>query len=118
MRSAKRPTGTGDDHGRIGYRGRPARKSQIQIDVVVMSPGATDRPRRVLSLGEAKWDRTMGVGHLNRLARARDILVQQGFDAAGAVLACYSGSDFDPRLREEATRRADVLLVDPARLYS
>jgi hypothetical protein len=34
------------------------------------------------------------------------------------VLACYSGSDFDPRLREEATRRADVLLVDLARLYS
>jgi uncharacterized protein len=92
-------------------------RSQMQIDVVVMSPAETNRPRRVLSLGEVKWDRTMGPGHLDRLARAREILVGQGVDAAAAVLACYSGGDFDPRLREEAARRADVLLVDLGRLY-
>jgi uncharacterized protein len=35
----------------------PLRRSQIQIDPAVFAPDDPGRPRRVLSLGEAKWDR-------------------------------------------------------------
>jgi uncharacterized protein len=35
----------------------PLRRSQIQIDAAVFAPDDPGRPRRVLSLGEAKWDR-------------------------------------------------------------
>jgi hypothetical protein len=74
--------------------------------------------RRVLSLGEVKWGRTMSMRDLSRLERARDLLAQNGFDTAIARLACYSGSGFDDHLREAAASRADVLLVDPDRLYA
>jgi hypothetical protein len=57
------------------------------------------------------------VRHLERLARARDLLSTQGHDAAGALLVCCSGAGFDERLRQEAARRPDVLLVDLERLY-
>jgi len=51
------------------------------------------------------------------LERARDLLMQRGFDTAAAKLACFSGSGFDDHLREAAANRADVLLVYPDQLY-
>ena len=68
-------------------------------------------PRRVLALGEAKWGEVMGARHVERLRRARDLLVNKGYDAAGAVLVCYSGTGFEPAL-------AGTLTVDPNRLYA
>jgi hypothetical protein len=32
----------------------PSRRSQIQVDVAVFAPDDPGRPRRILSLGEAK----------------------------------------------------------------
>ncbi|WP_449061009.1 hypothetical protein [Planomonospora algeriensis] len=72
---------------------------------------------RVLSLGEAKWDKVMGLGHLERLRRARELLIAQGHRAEDAVLACYSGAGFDENLRAEAHRDRQVLLVDLPILY-
>jgi uncharacterized protein len=92
-------------------------RTQIEIDVAVLSPALPSQPHRVLSVGEAKWGRAMGMRDLNRLARARDLLTRQGLDASAALLACYSGAGFDTDLRETAAERDDVLLVDPARLY-
>jgi uncharacterized protein len=91
-----------------------ANRTQIQIDVAVLAAETPDRPRRVLSLGEVKWGRAMGMNDLNRLIRARDLLAQQGLDASGATLACYSGVGFDDDLRAVP----GVLLVDPVRLYA
>jgi uncharacterized protein len=45
----------------------------------------------VLSLGEAKWDKVMGTGHLERLRRARDLLAVKGYDTEQTRLSCYSG---------------------------
>lgn len=76
----------------------PLRRSQIEVDVAVFAPDDPGRPRRVLSLGEAKWDKVMNAGHLQRLRRARDLLAVKGYDVGGTKLACYSGAGFDPEL--------------------
>jgi hypothetical protein len=95
----------------------PANRTQIEVDVAVLSAGAPDSPRRVLSLGEAKWGEVMGLGHLDRLRRARDLLSAKGNHAADAVLACYSGTGFSAELHAVARGNPSVLLVDLERLY-
>ncbi len=35
----------------------PVRRTPIQVDVTVLATDDPGRPRRVLSLGEAKWDK-------------------------------------------------------------
>jgi len=85
--------------------------------VAVLSAGAPDSPRRVLSLGEAKWGEVMGLGHLDRLRRARDLLSVKGYHAADAVLACYSGTGFSAELSAVAASNPSVMLVDLERLY-
>jgi uncharacterized protein len=94
-----------------------ANRTQIEVDVAVLSAGAPDSPRRVLSLGEAKWGEVMGLGHLDRLRRARDLLSVKGYHAADAVLACYSGTGFSAELSAVAGSNPGVLLVDLERLY-
>jgi AAA+ ATPase superfamily predicted ATPase len=73
----------------------PARRTQIQIDVAVLAPAIPGEPRKVLSLGEAKWGDVLGTRHVDRLRRARDLLAAKGFDTAGTVLAGYGGAGFD-----------------------
>jgi uncharacterized protein len=93
----------------------PARRRQIQIDVAVLAPADHGHPRRILSLGEVKWDRVMDDGHLERLSRARDLLAVKGFDTRNTVLACYSGAGFAPGLRSAP---ADgIALVSLDQLY-
>jgi uncharacterized protein len=96
----------------------PANRTQIEIDVGAFAASAPGERRRVLCLGEAKLGRAMGMRDMSRLARARDLLAERGFDTAVAKLACFSGSGFDDDLRQTAADRADVLLVDPALLFA
>src|ERR1022692_2454243 len=58
-------------------------RTQIEVDVVVLAPAEPGRPRKILSLGEAKWDRVMDLRHAGRLHRARDLLAVKGFDTRG-----------------------------------
>ena len=95
----------------------PVNRTQVQVDVAVLSAGTPEEPRRVLSLGEAEWGEVMGLGHLDRLRRARDLLSVRGHHAADAVLACYSGAGFTAELAAAAASDRRVLLVDLARLY-
>jgi uncharacterized protein len=68
--------------------------------------------RRIVSLGEVKWGEVMGRKHVDRLARARDLL-SANFDTKDCVLACYSAAGFSRELRrEEETRLALVTLDD------
>jgi hypothetical protein len=69
-----------------------AARAQIEIDVAVLAPPEPDRPRRLLSLGEAKWGEMMNAHHVRRLERARDLLAGAGYDVSQTVLACYSGA--------------------------
>jgi AAA+ ATPase superfamily predicted ATPase len=90
----------------------PASKAQIEIDVAVLGPA-----RQVISLGEAKWGKVMGIRHLDRLRRARAALTAKGYDTSDTKLACYSGRGFDFELRHAETVGSEVLLVDLNRLY-
>jgi AAA+ ATPase superfamily predicted ATPase len=92
-------------------------KTQIEIDVAVLGPARPDQPRQIVSLGEAKWGKVMGVKHLDRLRRARALLTVKGYDTTTTVLACYSGAGFDPALQDAASND-NVLLADLDRLYT
>ena len=93
-----------------------AHRTQIEIDVAVLAPTEHGCPRKILSLGEVKWDRVMDLRHVERLRRARDLLAVKGFDTRDTVLTCYSGAGFDRDL--QAGRRPDIRLVGLDQLYA
>jgi hypothetical protein len=96
----------------------PANRTQIQVDVAVLGPEASGEPQRILSLGEAKWDKVMTPGHVRRLRRARDLLAVKGYDTSTTKLTCYSGAGFDDDLRAEARRDKLIQLVGLDTLYA
>jgi hypothetical protein len=110
----------GESPGEVaaGIVADPIRRSQVQVDVAVFAPDDPGRPRRVLSLGEAKWDKVMGLGHLERLRRARDLLAVKGYNMTATTLGCYSGAGFDAGLRDAARSDPRVQLLGLDALYS
>jgi hypothetical protein len=94
----------------------PAGRGQIEIDVAVLGPAVPGERRSVISLGEAQWGDAMGMRHLARLYRARELLWANGLDTTEAVLACYAGAGFNDELRAAAGR--DVLLADLDAVYA
>ncbi|MGD0242990.1 MAG: ATP-binding protein [Streptosporangiaceae bacterium] len=90
-------------------------RTQIQIDVTVLAPQEPGRKRRILSLGEAKWGEVMGGHHVERLARARDLL-STSYDTSDCILACYSAAGFHDDLR--ATHDPQLALVTLNDLYA
>lgn len=95
----------------------PANRTQIEIDVAVLAAQEPGQPRRILSLGEAKWGETMSHHHVNRLAKARELLTQKGYDTKETILTCYSGSGFTTELRTTAAQDDHILLIDLKDLY-
>jgi AAA+ ATPase superfamily predicted ATPase len=91
----------------------PARRTQIEIDVVVFAPAVPGEPRRILSLGEAKWGEVLGARHVERLGRARDLLAHKGYDTRDTLLACYSGAG----VTAEVAGRSDVRVFGLPELY-
>ena len=96
----------------------PANRAQIQVDVAVLGQETPGEPRRVLSLGEAKWGKVMTPAHVRRLRRARDLLAVKGYDTSATRLTCYSGAGFDDDLRAEAGRDKLIQLVGLNTLYA
>jgi hypothetical protein len=107
----------GDLPGEIGSGvvADPARRSQIEIDVAVLGPAEPSHPRRVLSLGEAKWGQVMDQRHVERLQRAMDLLTAKGYDTSDTRLTCYSGVGFD--LGSGVAGRSRVQTIAAADLY-
>jgi hypothetical protein len=95
----------------------PANKAQIEVDVAVFGPARPGEPRPLISLGEAKWGKVMGLRHVERLRRARALLTVKGYDTTATTLACYSGAGFDPALTAAAAG-GDILVLGADRLYS
>lgn len=90
--------------------------TERQLDVVVATADPVDAPpsdRTILAIGEAKSGETVGHSHLRTLEQARSAL---GRRAAHAKLLLFAPS-FTHDLNAEAAKRADVELVDLARLY-
>jgi AAA+ ATPase superfamily predicted ATPase len=94
----------------------PKERRQIEIDVAVVESGSGASRPAVALLGEAKWGTVMGVNHLERLRRARDLLVGRGMDTTRCGLACFSGVGFSDALRAEA-QEGGVLLIGLDELY-
>lgn len=90
----------------------PARRSQIEVDVVVFAPTVPGEPRRILSLGEAKWGDVLGARQVDRLRQARDLLAGRGYDTRDTVLACYGAAGFDLDLSVPGDRVLAVGLDD------
>jgi uncharacterized protein len=96
-----------------------AERAQLQVDVAVLADPEPASPRRILSLGEAKWGEVMGMRHLARLGRAQSLLAAKKYDISGTVLVCYSAAGFDQDLREQAARAPEkIRLVGPEELYA
>jgi uncharacterized protein len=89
-----------------------------EIDIGVLGQGESGRSE-VLCLGEAKWNTVMTPGHVERLARARDLLRDHPGATAGdrTRLALFSAAGFSDEVRALAARSADIVLVDLSRLY-
>ncbi|MEV6301240.1 ATP-binding protein [Actinoplanes sp. NPDC051861] len=96
----------------------PANRTQIDIDVVALAAQQGNSPRRILSLGEAKWGEVIGHHHLHRLAAARDLLRLKGYDTETTVLTLYGGAGFTDELTAAAATDDRILLVPLGRLYS
>jgi uncharacterized protein len=93
----------------------PGTRGQIEVDVVVFAPAAPGQSRRIVSLGEVKWGEVMGRKHVDRLARARDLL-SSSFDTSGCVLACYSAAGFSKELKHE--EKVGLAMVTLGDIYS
>ena len=94
-----------------------ARRTGHEVDVAVV--GIADGAKApLLAIGEAKWNDTMGLAHLERLREIRALIASGNrYDASGTRLVCYSGAGFSPALERAAEAADDVSLVDLAQLY-
>lgn len=96
----------------------PSARTSHQLHVVAFGFDDQDR-ERILAIGEAKWGDTMGLAHLDRLRRIRDLLSAQGRPgAATARLACFSAAGFSAQLATAAAESPDIMLVGPSDLYT
>jgi AAA+ ATPase superfamily predicted ATPase len=97
----------------------PSARASHQLDVVAFGYDDDQRQERLLLIGEAKWGDIMGVAHLDRLRRIRDLLSAQGRPgAATARLGCFSAAGFSQQLVVAAGDAPDITLVGPADLYA
>ena len=93
----------------------PANKTTHEVDLAVFGE-LPDGREALLSIGEAKWNDVMGMGHLERLRRIRELLSAK-YDTTHTRLACYSGAGFMPALTE-AAERGEVTLIGLHDLYN
>lgn len=94
-----------------------AMRRSHEIDVAVVG-SANGARRPLLAIGEAKWGETMGVRHLDRLRRVREVLRgRTDFDATATRLALYSGVGFSDELARMAAGDDAIILVGLERLY-
>ncbi len=87
-----------------------------EVDVAVVGIANGGRPP-LLAIGEAKWNDTMGAGHVERLRKIRDMIGAAGrYDTADTRLLCFSGTGFNDNARAAAAS-GDVRLIDLPMLY-
>jgi uncharacterized protein len=84
-----------------------------ELDLVAADDGPTPAKRIVTAIGEAKAGETLGIGHLDRLERARTAMGQR---AVHATLFLF-GTQVDRALAAASSKRSDVEIVDLDRLY-
>jgi uncharacterized protein len=91
-------------------------KTSHQVDVAAFGNDPSGQ-RILLALGEAKWREPMGIGHLDRLRRVRDLLIRA--DQPGATTArllCFGSAKPSEQLRAAAAA-GEVQLIGLPDLY-
>jgi hypothetical protein len=91
----------------------PANRTTHQVDVAAVGH-SDDGKAPLLAIGEVKWGETMGIEHLERLRRIRDLINQNGkYDSSRTRLVCYSGAGFTRELLQVAGRgEAELVGLD------
>ncbi|WP_249350143.1 hypothetical protein [Microbispora sp. H10836] len=93
-----------DPKARIGH----------EVDVAVIGVADGGKPP-LLAIGEAKWNDTMGIAHIERLRHIRDVIAASGrYDTTRTRLVCFSGTGFNGKA---LTASSDVHLIDLPALY-
>lgn len=96
----------------------PRTRTNHEVDVAVVGIANGDKPP-LLAIGEAKWNDTMGIAHLDRLRQIRDVIGAAGrYDVRETRLLCFSGAGFNDKIREAADESHDVVLVGLPELYA
>ncbi|MFG2563567.1 ATP-binding protein [Streptomyces sp. NPDC048496] len=113
------PDSLGGLPARVGHGVVHDTKARTGYEVDVAAIGIADGTKApLLAIGEAKWNDTMGIAHLERLRHIRDLVTQAGrYDTAHTRLLCFSGAGFNDKLRAAAEASPDVQLIDLAQLY-
>ncbi|MEV5835093.1 ATP-binding protein [Nocardia sp. NPDC052112] len=87
-----------------------------EIDVAVIGISDGGKPP-LLAIGEAKWNDTVGEGHVDRLRRIRDVITRNDrYDTSRTRLLCFSGAGFNDKART-AAESDEVTLIDLSMLY-
>ncbi|MFD4432822.1 ATP-binding protein [Nocardia sp. NPDC058497] len=95
----------------------PSTRTTQEIDVALIGIADNAKPP-LLAIGEAKWNDTIGAGHIDRLRRIRETITANGkFDTTHTRLLLFSGAGFNDRARAAAAESGDIVLVDLATLY-
>jgi uncharacterized protein len=95
----------------------PRARTGHEVDVAVVGVPEDGKPP-LLAIGEAKWNDTMGISHIDRLRHIRDLIARAGrYDTAGTKLICFSAAGFNDKAREAADASGDVRLIDLVGLY-
>jgi hypothetical protein len=104
---------------RVGHGVVHDARARTGHEVDVAAVGIADGSKTpLLAIGEAKWDDTMGIVHLERLRHIRGLITHAGrYDTTGTRLLCFSGAGFNDNIRAAAHDSSDVHLIDLAELY-
>ncbi|NEB10954.1 ATP-binding protein [Streptomyces coelicoflavus] len=96
----------------------PSARTSHEVDVAVV--GVADGARApLLAIGEAKWNDTMGIAHIDRLRHIRDVITRTSrYDTSHTRLLCFSGAGFNAKARHAAATSPDVHLIDLQTLYA
>ncbi|MEU6378234.1 ATP-binding protein [Streptomyces sp. NPDC046909] len=95
----------------------PKARTGHEVDVAIIGVADGAKPP-LLAIGEAKWNDTMGVAHLERLQHIRDLIAQTGrYDTTHTRLLCFSGAGFNDKLSHSAEAAPGIQLIDLPQLY-
>lgn len=93
-------------------------RAKHDVDVAAVGIPDGDKPP-LLAIGEAKWNDTMGIAHLERLRQIRDVIGAAGrYDVRQTRLLGFSGAGFNDRIRAAADESDDIVLVGLPELYA
>ena len=103
-------------HVTAGTVNDAANRTTHQVNLAVIGHADGEQPP-LLAIGEAKWNDTMGLGHLDRLQHIRALLEQNPkFNTSATRLVCFSGKGFTDDLKAKANR-GEVDLIGLEDLY-